>query len=120
MNKFIIKAFFKKSNEQNWKKNYLINANDEVIIDNKSYEIDAYFNLIFEKKGKDLIVIVQLYSYSNDKQKYVPLEKIDFDKKNFSSVKEHYDLIIKKFLKGLNDYLKKESDLKEFVHTIEI
>jgi transcription termination factor NusB len=117
MNKLIIKDFFK--NKKNWKKSYLINVNDEVIIDNKSYEIDVYFNLIFEKKGKDLIVTVQLYSYSNDEQKHVFLEKIDFYKKYLYSIKKYYYLIIEKFLRDLNNYLKNENYLKEFIHTIE-
>jgi transcription termination factor NusB len=119
MNKLIIENFFE-NKEKNWGKEYLINANDRVIINNKSYIFTIYFNLIIKKKENDLIVTIQLYAWSNDKQKYVPLKQVeDYKTKYICLIKEYYEPIIDKFLEGLRKYLKNKCYLKEFIHTIE-
>jgi hypothetical protein len=113
MNKLLIENFFK-DKEKNWKKEYLLDAND---YKNSFY---SHFKLIIKKKQNDLIVKIKLYDWSNDKQKYLPLKQIeDYKTKDICRIKEHYEPIIERFLRGLSEYLKTNCDLKEFIHTIE-
>jgi hypothetical protein len=113
VNKLIIENFFK-DKEKNWKKEYLLDAKD---YKNSFY---SHFKLIIKKKENDLIITIQLYGWSNDKQKYVPLKQIEYYKtKDICRIKEHYEPIIEKFIRGLSKYLNYNCDLKEFIHTIE-
>ncbi len=113
MNKLLIENFFK-DKEKNWKKKYLLDAKD---YKNSFY---AYFKLIIKKKENDLIITIQLYGWSNDKQKYVPLKQIeDYKTKDICRIKEHYEPIIERFIRSLSEYLRTNCDLKEFIHTIE-
>jgi hypothetical protein len=66
-----------------------------------------------------LIITIQLYGWSNDKQKYVPLKQIEYYKtKDICRIKEHYEPIIERFLRGLSEYLRTNCDLKEFMRPL--
>jgi hypothetical protein len=119
MNKITIENFFKNM-QKDWKKEYLINANDKIILDNLIKTTDTYFNLTFQKYKDDLIITIKLYAWSNRAQDYVPLKKSTLSEEtNIPLIEQHYRPIIQNFLKGLKGYLNNQSCLKEFIDIIE-
>jgi hypothetical protein len=119
MNKITIENFFE-NKEKDWKKEYLINAKDKIVIDNLIKITDIYFNLTFQKYKDDLIITIKLYAWSNSAQDYVLLKDSIFNEgENIPSIEQHYIPIIQNFLKGLKGYLNNQSCLKEFIDIIE-
>lgn len=117
--------FFKNVKLERFKKEYLLNAYDSITLDNENRISHVYFKLVIQKYKDDLILMIQLQSWSNEAQNYVPLKDSIWSEKGFgdgkylSPIEEHYKPIIKNFLHGLDDYLKKYWHLKEFIYIIE-
>lgn len=125
-NKVIKKEFFKK-NEIFKNKEFLINANDEILLDendNKFINTGVYFKLHFRKIEQNLEVNISLYAWCNNKQKYVPLknsiwrEKGFGDSKHIPKIEAYYKRIIENFL-ILFEKMKYYWQLKEVIHKLE-
>lgn len=125
-NKFIKKQFFKKD-EKFKNKSFLINANDNIFLnedDNKSIYTGIYFKLYLEKIEQNLKIKILLYAWCNNKQKYVPLkvsiwrEKEFGDSKYIPKIEFYYEKIIENFL-NIFEQLKYHWQLKEIIYRLE-
>lgn len=81
----VLKNLFK-NNEKFNNKSFLINANDEILLDkNDESKIGSgvYFKLYLSKVSNDLKIKLQLYSWCNRTQTYVALNKSIWNEKFF-------------------------------------
>ena len=102
----VLKNFFK-SNEKFNNKSFLIDANDDILLDkNDESKISSgvYFKFYLSKVSNDLKIRLLLYSWCNDTQTYVPLKKSIWSEEGFgagkyiSKIENHYKKIIENFL----------------------
>lgn len=122
----VLKNLFK-NNEKFNNKSFLINANDEILLDkNDESKIGSgvYFKLYLSKVSNDLKIKLLLYSWCNRTQTYVALNKSIWNEKGFgngkyiSKIENHYKKIVENFLdifKQMTYYWK----LKEIIHKLE-
>uniref|UniRef100_UPI004047A04B hypothetical protein n=1 Tax=Aliarcobacter sp. TaxID=2321116 RepID=UPI004047A04B len=122
----VLKDFFKVDKVFK-NKSYLINANDDILFDkddDRTTSSGIYFKLFLSKISNDLNIKLLLYSWCNDSQTYVPLEKSIWieesfgDGKYINQIKNHYKKLIEDFLnmfKLINHYWQ----LKEIINKLE-
>lgn len=122
----VLKNFFK-NNEKFNNKSFLIDANDDILLDkNDESKISSgvYFKLYLSKVSNDLKIKLLLYSWSNKTQTYAVLNKSIWNEEGFgggkyiSKIGNHYKRIVENFLdvfKQMTYYWK----LKEIIHKLE-
>lgn len=122
----VLKNFFK-NNEKFNNKSFLIDANDDILLDkNDESKISSgvYFKLYLSKVSNDLKIKLLLYSWCNGTQTYVVLNKSIWNEEGFgggkyiSKIGNHYKRIVENFLdvfKQIEYYW----HLKEIIHKLE-
>ena len=122
----VLKNFFK-NNEKFNNKSFLIDANDDILLDkNDESKISSgvYFKLYLSKVSNDLKIKLLLYSWCNGTQTYVVLNKSIWNEEGFgggkylSKIGNHYKRIVENFLdvfKQIEYYWQ----LKEIIHKLE-
>ena len=122
----VLKNFFK-NNEKFNNKSFLIDANDDILLDkNDESKISSgvYFKLYLSKVSNDLKIKLLLYSWCNKTQTYVVLNKSIWNEEEFgggkyiSKIGNHYKRIVENFLdvfKQIEYYW----HLKEIIHKLE-
>lgn len=122
----LLKNFFK-SNEKFNNKSFLIDANDEILLDkndDRKTNSGVYFKLYISKVSNDLKIRLLLYSWCNDTQTYVPLKKSIWSEEGFGAgkyifkIENHYKKIIENFL-SIFRLIKYYWHLKEIIHKLE-
>ena len=122
----VLKNFFK-NNEKFNNKSFLIDANDDILLDkNDESKISSgvYFKLYLSKVSNDLKIKLLLYSWCNGTQTYAVLNKSIWNEEGFgggkyiSKIGNHYKRIVENFLdvfKQIEYYW----HLKEIIHKLE-
>lgn len=122
----VLKNFFKE-NEKFSNKSFLIDANDDILLDkNDESKISSgvYFKLYLSKVSNDLKIKLLLYSWCNGTQTYVVLNKSIWNEEGFgggkyiSKIENHYKKIVENFL-SLFKQIKYYWHLKEIIHKLE-
>ena len=122
----VLKNFFK-SNEKFNNKSFLINANDNILLDkndDRKTSSGIYFKLYISKVSNDLRIRLSLYSWCNETQTYVPLNKSIWSEEGFgagkylSKIENHYKKIVENFL-SIFRLIKYYWHLKEIIHKLE-
>ena len=122
----VLKNFFK-NNEKFNNKSFLINANDDILLDkNDESKISSgvYFKLYLSKVSNDLKIKLLLYSWSNGTQTYIVLNKSIWSEEGFaggkyiSKIENHYKKIVENFLSVFKQ-IKYYWQLKEIIHKLE-
>ena len=126
MNTFSFKKqnFYKNIKQEAFHESSLINAWDDVTFENNAQrQSGVYFNFSIYKKNDDLLVEIELLSWSNCKQTHVPLEQSIYSEEGFGSGKHiptlqaHYKKLILNFF-GALDTLKYHWQVKDLVYKI--
>lgn len=107
-------------------KSFIVSANDSLVLDNDNIKVHLgiYFKLILSKKENDLQVKLSLYSWSNEKQRLVSIEKSIWSNEDFGSgkhinkIEKYYKNIVDNFL-YIFSKLKYFWQLKEIIHKLE-
>lgn len=127
MNNKLIKNNFFQSYFGNWKKTFLIDANDNIQLDEENSittKSGIYFNLIIKKNRKDLILEIMLYAWNNETNGYIPLEYSIWNEKEFDDgkyiplIEEYYEKIVKNFL-NIFKQLEFHWQLNEWIYRLE-
>ena len=122
----VLKNFFKE-NEKFSNKSFLINANDDILLDkndDRKTSSGIYFKLYISKVSNDLKIRLSLYSWCNETQTYVPLNKSIWSEEGFgagkylSKIENHYKKIVENFL-SIFRLIKYYWHLKEIIHKLE-
>ena len=122
----VLKNFFK-NNEKFNNKSFLIDANDDILLDkNDESKISSgvYFKLYLSKVSNDLKIKLLLYSWSNGTQTYIVLNKSIWSEEGFaggkyiSKIENHYKKIVENFLSVFKQ-IKYYWQLKEIIHKLE-
>ena len=122
----VLKNFFKNNDKFN-NKSFLINANDDILLDknNKSKTSSGiYFKLYLSRVSNDLKIKLLLFSWCNETQTYVALNKSIWSEKGFGSgkyipkIENHYKRIVENFL-SIFKQIKYYWQLKEIIHKLE-
>lgn len=122
----VLKNFFKE-NEKFSNKSFLIDANDDILLDkNDESKIGSgvYFKLYISKVSNDLRIRLSLYSWCNETQTYVQLNKSIWSEEGFgggkyiSKIENHYKKIVDNFL-SIFRLIKYYWHLKELIHKLE-
>jgi hypothetical protein len=122
----VLKKFFK-SNEKFNNKSFLINVNDDILLDkndDRKTSSGIYFKLYISKVSNDLKIRLSLYSWCNETQTYVPLNKSIWSEEGFgggkyiSKIENHYKKIVDNFL-SIFKLIKYHWHLKEIIHKLE-
>ncbi len=122
----VLKNFFKK-NEKFSNKSFLIDANDDILLDkndDRKTISGVYFKLCISKISNDLKIRLLLYSWCNETQIYVPLNKSIWSEEGFgggkyiSKIENHYKKIVDNFL-SIFRLIKYHWHLKEIIHKLE-
>lgn len=122
----VLKNFFK-NNEKFNNKSFLIDANDDILLDkNDESKISSgvYFKLYLSKVSNDLKIKLLLYSWCNETQTYVALNKSIWSEKGFGGgkyipkIENHYKRIVENFLSVFKQ-IKYYWQLKEIIHKLE-
>ena len=120
------KNFFK-NNEKFNNKSFLINANDNILLDkNDESKIGSgvYFKLYLSRVSNDLKIKLLLYSWCNETQTYVALDKSIWREEGFgggkyiSKIGNHYKKIAENFL-DIFKQIKYYWQVKEIIHKLE-
>lgn len=122
----VLKKFFKNDDKFN-NKSFLINANDDILLDkNDESKISSgiYFKLYLSKVSNDLKIKLLLYSWCNETQTYVVLNKSIWSEEGFgagkyiSKIENHYKKLVENFL-SVFKLIKYYWQLKEIIHKLE-
>jgi hypothetical protein len=122
----VLKNFFKE-NEKFSNKSFLINANDDILLDKNDESKTSsgiYFKLYISKVSNDLRIRLSLYSWCNETQTYVALNKSIWSEEGFgagkylSKIENHYKKIVENFL-SIFRLIKYYWHLKEIIHKLE-
>lgn len=122
----VLKNFFKKNEKFN-NKSFLINANDDILLDKndeRKTSLGIYFKLYLSKVSNDLKIRLLLYSWCNKTQTYVALNKSIWSEKGFGSgkyiskIENDYKKIVGNFLSVFKQ-IKYYWQLKEIIHKLE-
>ena len=122
----VLKNFFK-SNEKFSNKSFLINANDDILLDKNDESKTSsgiYFNLYLSKVSNDLKIKLLLYSWCNETQTYVALNKSIWNEEGFgaakyiSKIENYYKKIVENLLSVFKQ-IKYYWQLKEIIHKLE-
>lgn len=107
------------------KKSFLICASDEILLNKKISEhtvLSIYFKLEIIKNDNNLQVVINLYAWSNNNQKLVPIKDSLWswskDKEKLLIIESHYKTIIENFF-SIFKYIENYWQLKELIHKIE-
>ena len=121
----VLKNFFK-TNEKFNNKSFLIDANDEILLDkndDRKTNSGVYFKLYISKVSNDLKIRLLLYSWCNDTQTYLPLKKSIWSEEGFGAgkyickIENHYKKIVENFL-NIFRLIKYYWHLKEIIHKL--
>ena len=122
----VLKNFFK-NNEKFNNKSFLINANDDILLDKNDKSKTSsgiYFKLYLSKVSNDLKIKLLLFSWCNETQTYVVLNKSIWNEEGFGSgkyipkIENHYKRIVENFLSVFKQ-IKYYWQLKEIIHKLE-
>lgn len=122
----VLKNLFK-NNEKFNNKSFLINANDEILLDkNDESKIGSgvYFKLYLSKVSNNLKLKLLLYSWCNRTQTHVALNKSIWSEEGFggrkyiSKIENHYKKIVENFL-DIFKQIEYYWQLKEIMHKLE-
>ena len=122
----VLKNFFKENEKFN-NKSFLIDANDDILLDkndDRKTSSGIYFKLYISKVSNDLKIRLSLYSWCNETQTYVPLNKSIWSEEGFgggkyiSKIENHYKKIVENFL-NIFRLIKYYWHLKEIIHKLE-
>lgn len=122
----VLKKFFKNDDKFN-NKSFLINANDDILLDkNDESKISSgiYFKLYLSKVSNDLKIKLLLYSWCNETQTYVVLNKSIWSEEGFgagkyiSKIENHYKKLVENFL-SVFKLIKYYWQLKEIINKLE-
>jgi hypothetical protein len=118
--------FFPKDNTLEYNKDYLINANVVLPIDDGGTTYTGiYFHFCIKRIEDNLAFTIELYSWSNDTQKQTSIENSIWSEKGFGAGKfipmivNYYCNIIKNFYLYLDENIRKVSELKELIDKLE-
>lgn len=127
MNKFFctIENFYKDHTKEPFHASFLINACDEVALNDTMQVMSGiYFKLDIYKKNKNLIADIELLSWSNSRQKHIPLNESIWTEEGFGegkhipAIETHYEKVVSNFFDALKT-LKYNWQLKNLIHKIE-
>jgi len=122
----VLKNFFK-SNDKFNNKSFLINVNDDILLDKNDKSKTSsgiYFKLYLSKVSNDLKIKLLLFSWCNETQTYVVLNKSIWNEEGFGSgkyipkIENHYKRIVENFLSVFKQ-IKYYWQLKEIIHKLE-
>lgn len=122
----VLKNFFK-SNDKFNNKSFLINANDDILLDKNDKNKTSsgiYFKLYISRVSNDLKIKLLLYSWCNETQTYVALNKSIWSEEGFGGgkyipkIENHYKRIVENFLSVFKQ-IKYYWQLKEIIHKLE-
>jgi hypothetical protein len=126
MNTFSFKKenFYKNDTQEPFHESFLVNASDEITLDDTTQMLSGvYFKLDIYKKNKDLMVEIELLSWSNSEQKHLPISHSIWSEEGFGSGKHiptfqaHYKKIISNFFAALKN-LKYHWQIKDLIFKI--
>jgi len=124
MDKFSFKKvdFYKKDSSVELYETFLLDANDEIVLaDNSQVNCSIYFKTDIYRKKTTLYVDIALYSWCNNQQDYVPLNKSIWNKDSFGGglnipvFETHYNKIISNFFMAL-EQVKYHWEIKDIIH----
>lgn len=116
--------FFKQNPIEDFFKSYLIEAEELLLLqdDDTTAYVKICFATIFEKRGLDLHLSIELYAWSNNSQAYVVLNtsnRSEFDDgKHLQKIYEHYKPLALKLL-GYFEHLKSFWHFRELFYRFE-
>lgn len=122
----IKRNFFPQNNTEEFDKQYLINVNTKLSTDNgKTTFTGVNFQLTIKRVELDLLFTIELFSWSNDEQKYTSLDNSIWSEEQFGSgsfiptIVTYYSNIIKNFYLYLDKKINKIWKLKELIDKLE-
>ena len=119
-------GFFSKNTQDDFVKSYLINADTHMpTSEGRTTMTGVYLKFGIEKRDIDLYYNIDIFSWSNEEQEYVPLRNSIWNEKDFcaddfiAQIEDYYSKIIHRFMIYLDKEINTSSKLKELIYRIE-